>query len=422
METSNSTNVSEAMVIEILARLPLRSISRFKLVCKTWKLAIESVYFRRLFVSLHQNSSSSWSLLCGKKELINLHGCETWGLPKSLASYFPNTVTGNLCYAASSSGLVLMHRSNEASYVGNPVLQQWLRIPVPPYPYVTIVLGLVMRLDEDGIVLGFKVVKLASLVPRRDESSTCLCLCLYSSETGIWTCKRLHCPRYFTSLSSPMSLNGTLYLSQTSFDLAAQPGALMAHDFYSESDLCRVILLPDHNLNHNRDFKRGLTTSRGSVMYIKTLAQQGDNLLKVWRLMINDSEDESWQILWEIHVPFDDIRYYVPMAMHPFDDNIVYLWSQENNYLVSCNLRRQTYKILGDDDHQDCYINQSICEKYMDRTFRSSSAREYGVLVKLLQFVLPQWMESLPRPPQVDMIDTTSMLFHISSLPRKEEE
>ncbi|XP_010451267.1 PREDICTED: F-box protein At3g26010-like [Camelina sativa] len=192
-----------------------------------------------------------------------MRGCETWDLPKSVASYFRDIQSGNLYYAASSSGL-------------------WLRIPRPPHPSDTIVFGFVTGLDKDGVVLDFKVVKLAALVPKKH---TCLCLWVYSSETGTWTRKRLYCPPYITSLCKPMSLNGTLYVSETSLDddLPVQPGVLIALDFYSESDLCRVIPLPDHNVNHNRDFKRALSASRGFVMYMKTLAEEGDNLLMVWR-------------------------------------------------------------------------------------------------------------------------------------------
>lgn len=61
--------------------------------------------------------------------------------------------------------------------------------------------------------------------------------------------------------------------TQTGID----PTKRIAHDFYSESDQFRVIPLSDHL---NRDIKSALTTSRGFVMYIKTLAQKENNLFK----------------------------------------------------------------------------------------------------------------------------------------------
>ncbi|KAF2607529.1 hypothetical protein F2Q68_00043439 [Brassica cretica] len=59
-------SIPESVTVQIMARLPLRSIARFKSVCKQWRSLIESSYFRSLFVSLHRNassSSSSWSLM-----------------------------------------------------------------------------------------------------------------------------------------------------------------------------------------------------------------------------------------------------------------------------------------------------------------------------------------------------------------------
>ncbi|CAE5960476.1 unnamed protein product [Arabidopsis arenosa] len=397
--TKHHDHVSEEILIEILAKLPLRSIRRFKSVCKTWKSVTETDYFRRLLVSLHKNSSSSWSLVVGTKarDLISLHRCETWDLPKSLACYIQSHITtGHLDYVASSNGLVFMDGYN-TSFVGNPVLQQWVQIPSLQYPFVTLPFGLVTRVDDDGVVLGFKVVRIAGDKQKRQESLTMLCLCVYSSETGVWSKKPLDCSHYFTSW------------------------ALIAHDFYGEeSDLCRVIPLPDHDLDHNWCFKRALTTSGGSVMYIKTLAH---NLLKVWMLTKND----DWKLLWEIRLPFitcdDDIPYYAPLAMNPFDGNIVYLWSQQKRYLVSCNLQTHNFKILSeeevstrridDDGLEKCVVNQSTCEQLMNASFDPDSLDDCVYPLTLFHFVLPRWMESLPCPPQVEMMDTSSLLSYI---------
>ncbi|KAF3606693.1 hypothetical protein DY000_02046797 [Brassica cretica] len=188
MDSATSTihHLPESILMEILARLPLRSISRLKTVSKTVKATLESMYFRRLFVSLHKNSSSSWSL--GSREgdeLIGFHGCKTWDLPKSLGSFI--SLPLGFEFKASSNGLVLIERYGcGCSYVGNPVLQQWVKIPQLPCGYCG-VLGLVTRVDENGVVLGFKVVRIASCVMRNGHASYTLNMFVYSSETGIWT-------------------------------------------------------------------------------------------------------------------------------------------------------------------------------------------------------------------------------------------
>ncbi|CAH8266758.1 unnamed protein product [Arabidopsis lyrata] len=403
MATQNQTiHLTEAIWTEIIARLPLRIIARFKLVSKTWKSTIESVYFRRLFVSVHRKSSTSWSLMWyGLKDLIGFHGCETWGLPKSLSFYIPSSL---YIVAASSHGLVMISEYDHACcFVGNPVLQQWIQIP--PAPGYSSVLGLVTRVDDYGFVLGFKVVRLAEMRPTNNDVSGTLSVFLYSSETGIWTSKIIHCPCRITNTAS-LTLDGSIY-----FNHLSEPGVLVAYDFYSESsDQFRVIPLPDHpNHGFNHNFKGALTTSHGIFMYIRTLAQSSSNVFKAWRL----NNDLSWQLLWNIALPLL-IGDYLPMAMHPFDSDTVYLWSQDNRHVVSCNLRTQKNRILGaednDDDHLDCFFNQPICEECMDEICR------YKVSVRLLQLVLPRWMESALCPPQVEMIDTSSLHSYVKSM------
>ncbi|CAL9247029.1 unnamed protein product, partial [Arabidopsis halleri] len=74
-ETGRRT-LPEALLVEIIARLPLKSIARFKSVCKTLKSVIESTYFRSFFVSLHLNSLPSWSLIF--KQLLSPRPVETF--------------------------------------------------------------------------------------------------------------------------------------------------------------------------------------------------------------------------------------------------------------------------------------------------------------------------------------------------------
>ena len=173
------TRLLEVMQTEILARLPLKTIFRFKSVSKKWKSTLESPYFRRLFLSLHR---ASWSLLHGADELIGFHGCKTWDLPKSPASLIPYSFKRYLCGDCdyvdvdSSGGLVLLTDGADKSYcyVGNPVSQH-VKIPPPPSDPTgdnTYVFGLVTRLDEDGVVLSFKVVRLASYQTTNDHLSS----------------------------------------------------------------------------------------------------------------------------------------------------------------------------------------------------------------------------------------------------------
>ncbi|KAF8045934.1 hypothetical protein N665_4204s0001 [Sinapis alba] len=402
--TSTIRHLPEAILTEILARLPLRSISRFKSVSKTLKATLESVHFRRLFVSLHKNSSSYWSLGSREgKELIRFHGCKTWDLPKSLG-----LLPLGFDFKASSNGLVLIERDDNCSYVGNPVLQQWVKIPQLPLDDCSIVFGLVTRVDEDGVVLGFKVIRIDSWVIKNGPHSYTLNMFVYSSDTGIWTSKIIQCSYLITkSVLMLKNLNGTIYCV-----ILHVPGVIVAHDFYSESDQFMVIHLPEHSNNNNGVVNGALTTSGGFVMYMKSLiVQERATVLKVWRL----NNDESWQLLCEIN-GLSISGSFVPIAMHPFASDIVYLWHQQSPpHLVSYNLRTGKLIDPAREYHGDFYMDQSGFEEYMDVIGRRRALDwYYTVLIGLFQSVLPRWMEPLPRPPQVEMIDTTSLLSQVA--------
>ncbi|CAH8387770.1 unnamed protein product [Eruca vesicaria subsp. sativa] len=90
-------------------------------------------------------------------------------------------------------------------------------------------------------------------------------------------------------------------------------------------------------------------------------------------------------------------------------------------FLVSCNLKTKNYKNLRDDHHQGFSLNQSLCQEYLHgvSSFNMLILGEYDILpLYLFQLVLPQWMESMPCPPQLEMMDTTSLLAYVSSLPK----
>lgn len=348
-------------------------------------------------MSLHKNSSSYWSLGSHKgDELIGFHGCKTWDLPKSLGSFI--SVPLGFESKASSNGLVLIQRY-DCSYVGNPVLQQWVKIPKPPLD--TKEFGLVTRVDEDGVVLGFKVVSISKNGPH----SYILEMFVYSSETGIWTYKILRCPYLITKLgANATNLNGTIYCA-----ILQVPGLVLAHDFYSESDQFIVVHLPEHS-NHSSSNNGTLTTSGGFLMYMKSLVSKSGTVLKVWRL----NDDKSWHILCENGISISGS--FVPVAMHPFDSDIVYLWHQQSpRHLVSCNLRTETLIDPAREYHGDFYMNQSGFEEYMDWIWRTRASDLYDIVsIGLFQSVLPRWMEPVPRPPQVEMIDTTSLFSQVA--------
>ncbi|XP_019090123.1 PREDICTED: putative F-box protein At3g23950 [Camelina sativa] len=180
MEKEKKLVVHEEALVNILARLSLRSLARFISVCKEWKSIINSEFFRELYESLNTSSSSSvsWSIIKRRNqtlalEIVGHHGCKRWGLTDSLGSYMhhkSDTPMRKTCVLSCTDGIVLLYTETIEGapmyHVGNPLLQQWVQIPFSPHLTVFDVvrlqeniffcdIGLVTKMEK-GIVVGYK--------------------------------------------------------------------------------------------------------------------------------------------------------------------------------------------------------------------------------------------------------------------------
>ncbi|CAH8310921.1 unnamed protein product [Eruca vesicaria subsp. sativa] len=312
---------TEDLLAIILARLPLLNITTSKLVCKQWKSIIESPFFRQVFLSHHQNSHSSWSLMRRNpgEEVVAHYGCKVWGLERSLGSYVSSFIAERLeakkkvtrlwhrtqnyrVLAYTDIGLLLLYvttfPADQTYYVANPISKQRIKIPTPrtwhlgfekeEFWFVELdVLFRHARLvtrTKDGVVLGFKVV----LVNTRFNNTECfVAFTIYSSETGSWSFKTLQStlPLVSLNLLDPVSLSGNLHWLGLNLD---RQEVVVSYDFYGSDDQCRVTPFPD--LGKEPKFKRSCTASGGYLMYMNIFSKYNDNgcvehKLSVWRLM-----------------------------------------------------------------------------------------------------------------------------------------
>ncbi|XP_024007894.1 putative F-box protein At3g28280 [Eutrema salsugineum] len=256
-------SLTEDLWTLILARLPLKCIATFKLVCKQWKSIAESQFLRELFFSHHQNSHSSWSVMWPDKagfrnkpkEVMAHYGCKVWGLPRSLDSYVSSFINGMTTketqnvkvLAYTDVGFILISSKSvsgddQASYyVANPISRQYVKIPpVPRGPFhlrarFSRPSGLVTWI-ENGDLLRYKVV----LMDRSKSEGGFLRLLIYSSETCLWSFKTLNSygPLCYVDWFHPVSLSGNLHWYGLTSDYKV---AVVSHDFYAtgtESDRC----------------------------------------------------------------------------------------------------------------------------------------------------------------------------------------
>ncbi|CAH8272767.1 unnamed protein product [Arabidopsis lyrata] len=365
-------NLPEELVINIIARLPLQSIVRFKLVCKEWKSLMESAFFRDLY-----QSNSNWSILHGSYRCINscleelelnLHGSESchgnsqyWSFPSGLIHKYTqnNNKVKEIWVVACADGLVLICLLEEditkRYYIGNPVLTQWVQLSSPPYlpqyRYHFIDLGLVTRM-HNGALLGYKVIRVYSEARHLAVSRTWT-FQIYSSDTGKWSVQHVSCPGQGVSplTSNPVSLNGKLHWFHES-------RRIMVHDFFSHDDQVREICIPARMLGsrwHRDDrgscIRHGCaspcnkiicTTSQGYFVLIEAglIDEVRSYNVRLWRLK---SDSWSWEKAREINMACVGLGFKcVPMAINYFDIDIIYLWDLDRQCFVICNLRTNT--------------------------------------------------------------------------------
>ncbi|KAF2545942.1 hypothetical protein F2Q70_00019728 [Brassica cretica] len=200
--------VHEELVANILTRLPLGSIIRFKLVCKSWRSLIESDFFRH-------------------KGLVLLH-----------------------------------HESSIRYYIGNPVLSQWTLLPPPP-PILPgnryYESGLVTRM-HNGVILDYKVVRLHENIQsiHRPNPRT-LSFEIYSSDTGEWSYKHVSCPgdnRDLVIVCNPITLNGKLY-----WHAEGKDDGIVVYDFFFDDDQARLHKPASKVISHRGKLEKDIFSS-----------------------------------------------------------------------------------------------------------------------------------------------------------------
>ncbi|KAL0642689.1 hypothetical protein Bca4012_040979 [Brassica carinata] len=393
----------------VLARLPIKIFTCFKLVCKQWKSILESPFFRNLFMSVHQNSpSSSWSLMYYSMtaDMVADYECDTWGLNRSLDSFIKSLLFDKYdkhknrhfnVVAYSDAGLILIHTESTdiekgVLYLANPVSRECVEIFLDPRP-IGIEMnkycwewGLVTR-TEHGHLLGYKVV--AFHKKWNDTELSCL---IYSSETGMSSLET-SVVNYNISLLS-ISLNGNLHWLALNND---NQEVVLSMDFYATgrgSNRCRVSPFPD--LEKTTKFKRTCTPCQGFLMYMNITKLDGslEDKLCVWRL-----RSEGWQLISKtspgsILTGFD----YLPMTIDPFDAKTAYFWSTEQESLLYINLHNGKFVIHNQFEHtSDGHIMISLNDPRAMVSVKSPIIINHIIKqAYFLPFVLPQWLYRIP--------------------------
>ncbi|CAH2052808.1 unnamed protein product [Thlaspi arvense] len=414
-------DLPEVALVNVLARFPLKSIARFRLMSREWRSLIDSDFFRDYYISFNSSSSVSWSIIQIKPhkwslEIVGHRGCERWGLdrsPGTFPSFFAETTITKMLVLSCTDGLVSIYTEDidetPSYYIGNPLLQEWSRIPLPSLVSSLDLdflrknnhfndTGLVTKM-ENGIVVSYKMVWFWI-------SSDKLDFMVYSSDSGTWETIKNVRDLHSTILAGKersIALNGILHWLSTN--------SIIAYGFYGggghDGDGCgaRTVRFPCKD-DEVRRFKRSFTASEGSIVYLNEFRENGERTLRVWRLVKYTDGPEAWQVSWEIIVPMSLIQFgtdYFPVVMHPLNSEIIYLWSRRKKGLILFNVRTLAFSLHKEYEYESkcvdgCILSFNMCTDYMKSIDYVPWYQGGTNDLFFSQYVLPRWLHRLPRP------------------------
>ncbi|KAL3535054.1 hypothetical protein ACH5RR_003515 [Cinchona calisaya] len=196
----------EWFLIEVLCRLPVKCVFRFKCVSKQWLYLISHSSFARFYIARASLSQTRpWAILSYR---MNVKGSDMSDYPgqKLLGDMYsddfkcPDTFTAlpisqeanghNYKIIAVNNGLELYgwcHNNRVGlnhiaeCYISNPTTKQWIALPPPKRYFRWVSSGFISRV-EGGTLTSYKVVRLDCLFAKRNV----LNFEIFSSESGGW--------------------------------------------------------------------------------------------------------------------------------------------------------------------------------------------------------------------------------------------
>ncbi|KAF5755074.1 putative F-box domain-containing protein [Helianthus annuus] len=400
--TYDLTNFPESLLLEIISRLPLKSIFKFKCVCKHWLTLISQPSFSKFYFNVTANSASSsvqfrilyrYIYVSKFKDVLDRFRPEVYNSHKFsvlfLSSFEEQQQSDQFKVLGVSNGLILCCLLGPlVYYVCDPVTRQWVTLPrgrdmsASTHP-IFFGEGFVSRVDENNVVVGYTVVRVELLSLRTNYLS----LEAFSSETGKWVDYKLPCESPIALMKrggGPVCFNGN-------FHWFVYDHGMVAFDPNKEPKSCRLIQFPEDREVETEYKHDGLyrlcDECQGKLRFFEVAYDVCSfYCFSMWDM--KDYEKGEWCS--EFKVTRSDLSSsdpelngwlmkakFLPLSFHPFDLDIVYLRCVELACVVSYSIRNKTLDVV---------------------------AKPIGVVDDLswrvvIPFVIPKWPTPVPIPP-----------------------
>ncbi|KAL3503673.1 hypothetical protein ACH5RR_038122 [Cinchona calisaya] len=367
----------EWFLIEVLCRLPVKFVFRFKCVSKQWLSLISDSSFPRLYISRASALSvpqHTWTFLTNA---MHIEGSDRFHFSevKPLDYIYSGNLTSPYCHVvplpnyhestkkqiylikAVDNGVLLYDRWLSAGpgnpvrqyYICNPITKQWLSIPAHKKWFRDVSIGFITQV-EDGILTSYKVALLYACYDRRNF----LQFEVFSSEMGEWveyTVSSEHSVRVVYN-RKPVLFNKNLNWVDNAL-------GIIAYDPYNHPDKFCIIEFPaDVTQEYNNSRCNSICcicgVHQGRLKYFEVCHPFREYSLysefKIW--VLEDYSSNYWYLEHTVkkeNILFDDcLRRNIsvdPVCFHPFHADIVYLGL--GKILAAYNIRTWRLEALG---------------------------------------------------------------------------
>lgn len=340
-----AASLTDDLIVEILSRLPARSVCRFKCVSTAWRDFI-SAHYRKLpqtlagFFTMHDAEDSMGSV----PHFTNVSGRDGSLVPSSF-DFLPNRIY----LQDSCNGLILCsYWANPGDdffcFVCNPATENWMQLP-----------GFLFRGKWRSLSLGFNPIASPHFYvfqPFDDHDTLVAGVQVYSSETG-QTVRKI--TEWDNRIGHTAAFSVNVFLNGYQHYLTYDPAIAVVD---TQANVRWSIPVPDKK---DDGF---IQQSQGCLYYANFEADDEDQVVRLVVYVLEDYDNQQWTLKhsaeaeYVLRRPSSNLaRDFEFVAIHP-DCNMIFYTVGWNKTLMSYDMDRRLVQVI-------CTLGQDTRERYL---------------------------------------------------------
>lgn len=349
------------IIPHILSRLPVKTLMKFKCVCREWFSIIESPYFARLHSNQSQPIQETRVLLPFYEQQKLLNPCKDDGrfmhisldlvsnFFKSKSYYLVGSCNELLCFKklncyGGKTGLLLLF---------NPLRQQLLPLPSPSVKPAKFVLGFDSSTTTYKILTLFyeEISTAFDDEPRYRLGAEVFSLGIRTSSSSSWRAIS-NVPQFLLALQHPVFTCGALHWVTDDSLLAPETSySKKIVAFHVGKEEFSFIAWPDTTIGFPEKYH--LVELRGCLCFVHSSV----DYINIWIMKNNGRKVEDWAREYRIHITTPEIFYHPTFVMQ-----VIGQWEDEEILLrysscfVAYNPRTDKLSCIHIPSSDDCDI------------------------------------------------------------------